>query len=115
MKWELRASRDGILVAHGKSTFEELGLFVPEHDAEDVIVDDFLDALGDAAQEFFAVQNGGELAAHFVEEQEGLGLFRMRGEKALRHWIGIAEEGKSSEFRDVFHDLGRSENIPYLM
>jgi len=54
MKWELRASRDGILVAHGKSTFEELGLFVPEHDAEDVIVDDFLDALGDAAQEFFA-------------------------------------------------------------
>jgi len=39
----------------------------------------------------------------------------MRGEKALRHRIGVAEEGKSSEFRDVFHDLGRSENIPYLM
>ncbi len=115
MKRELRASRDGILVAHGKSTLEELSLFIPEHDAEDVIVDDFLDALGHAAQELFAVQNGGELAAHFVEEQEGLGLFRMRGEKALRHRIGIAEKGKTSEFRDVFHDLGRHQNIPYLM
>src|SRR6266850_4279327 len=115
MKRELRASRDGILVAHGKSTLEELSLFIPEHDAEDVIIDDFLDALGHAAQEFFAVQNGGELAAHLVEEQEGLGLFRMRGEKTLRHRIGIAEKGKSSKFRDVFHDLSRSENIPCLM
>jgi hypothetical protein len=39
----------------------------------------------------------------------------MRGKKTLRHRIGIAEEGKSSEFRDVFHDLSRSENILYLM
>ena len=49
MKRELHASLDGVLIAHGKSAFEELGLFVPEHDAEDVIVDDFLDALSHAA------------------------------------------------------------------
>src|SRR6266850_1286623 len=114
MKRELHASLDGILVAHGKSTFEELRLFVPEHHAEDMVVDDFLDALGDAAQEFFAVENRGELAAHLVEEQEGLGLFRMRGEKALRYRIGAAEMGKSSEFRNVFHDLRRPQNNLYL-
>jgi hypothetical protein len=59
MKREPHASRNGILVAHGKNAFKELRLFVPEHDAEDVVIDDFLDALGDAAQELFAVQNGG--------------------------------------------------------
>src|SRR5882672_2700234 len=114
MKRELHASLDGILVAHGKSTFEELRLFVPEHHAEDMVVDDFLDALGDAAQEFFAVENRGELAAHLVEEQQGLSLFRMRGEKTLRHRIGIAEQSESTELRNVFHDLRRSENIPLL-
>jgi len=36
MKRELHASLNGVLVAHRKSTFEELRLFVPEHDAEDV-------------------------------------------------------------------------------
>jgi hypothetical protein len=39
----------------------------------------------------------------------------MRGKKALRHRIGITEQGESTELRNVFHDLGRSEIIPYLM
>ncbi len=60
------ARGNGIAAAHGENAFQMLRLFVPEHDAENVILHDFLDALGDTAKEFFAVQDGCDLAADFV-------------------------------------------------
>jgi hypothetical protein len=68
-----------------------LGLLVPEHDAENVILDDFLDALRDAAEELFAVKDRGDLAADFVEQSESLGLFRVRKEQALGNGIGVTQ------------------------
>jgi len=44
-----------------------LGLLVPKHDAEHVILYDLLDALGDAAKELFTVKDGCDFAADFVE------------------------------------------------
>ena len=49
MKRETKARWNGILAAHGENTFQQLRLLVPEHDAEDVVIHDFLDAFGDAA------------------------------------------------------------------
>ena len=97
MKRELKARGDGFVGAHGEDAFEQLGLLVPEHDAEDVVVDHFLDALGDAVEKFFALQDGGELAAYLVQEHERFGLLRMREEKTLGHRIGITQKGECIE------------------
>jgi hypothetical protein len=91
-----------------------LGLLVPEHDAENVVFDNFLDALRDAAEELFAVKDGCDFAAHFVEQSERIGLFRVRKEQALRDGIGVTQQGESSEFWKVIHD-GRTKLSLYLM
>jgi len=95
MERKLEANGDGILIAHGKNAFQKLRLFVPEHDAEDVVVDHFLDAFGNAVEKFFAFQDGGELAAHLVEKHQRLRLLRMREKEALRYGIGITQKGET--------------------
>src|SRR5258707_279417 len=45
MEGNARARRDGVAIAHDEGTFEMLRLFIPQHDAENMIVDKFLDAL----------------------------------------------------------------------
>jgi hypothetical protein len=75
-----------------------LGLLVPEHDAENVILDDFLDALGDAAEELFAVKDGGDFAADLIEQSERIGLLRVREEKALRNGVRITQQRKRADF-----------------
>src|SRR5712672_2562978 len=67
MQRDPQACRNGIAATHRENTFQMLRLFVPEHDAENVILDDFLDALSDAAEELFAVENGSHLSADLVE------------------------------------------------
>src|SRR5258708_7815162 len=54
VKREAKARCNRIRGAHGESALQQLRLFIPEHDAEDVIVHNFFDALGDAAKELFA-------------------------------------------------------------
>jgi len=67
-----------------------------------VVVDDFLDALGDAAEEFFASRM--EVSSRLISYRSSsvLACSGCETKQALRHRIGIAEKGKSSEFRDVF-------------
>src|SRR5262249_16243568 len=96
------AGRDGVLVMHGEGAFEKLPVLVPEHDCKELIVDELLDALRDAAEEFFAVENRSQLATHFVEQREALRLLGVRGELILWDGIRVAEE-KTAEFRDVVH------------
>src|SRR5713226_6851450 len=88
---DAQARGNGIAAAHGEYAFQMLGLLVPEHDAENVILDDFLDALRDAAEELFAVKDRCDLAADFVEQSESLGLFRVRKEQALGNGIGVTQ------------------------
>ena len=80
-----------------------------------MIVDNFLDAFGDAAEKLFAVENRGELAAHLVQQHQCLGLLRMGEEKTLRHGVRITQKGESTEFRKVIHGQGRSAASPHLM
>ena len=75
-----------------------LGLLVPEHDAEHVILYDLLDALGDAAKELFTVKDGGDFAADFVQERESIGLFRVRQKQALRDEVSVTQQCKRSDF-----------------
>src|SRR6266403_1863715 len=94
MQRDARACGNGIAAAHGENAFQMLGLLVPEHDAENVIFHDFLDALGDAAEKFFAVEDGGYFTADFVEQSERIGLIRMRKEQALRDGVRITHQGE---------------------
>src|SRR5713226_893117 len=66
MEGNAHARGNGVAIAHDEGALEMLRLFIPQHDAENVIVDEFLDALRDAAQKLFAVENGSDLAADFV-------------------------------------------------
>ena len=75
-----------------------LRLLVPEHNAENVILHDLLDALGDAAKKFFAVEDGGYFAADVVEQSERIGLIRMRKEQALRDGVCITQQRKGAGF-----------------
>ena len=90
--------RKGITAAHGENAFQMLALFVPEHDAEDVVPHDFLDALRDAAEKFFAVEDGGDFAADFIKESKGIGLIRMGKEQALGDGVRIAQQCKRADF-----------------
>jgi hypothetical protein len=49
---------DGFVVVFGEGAFEMGVGFVPEHEIEEVVVDDGFDAVGDAEEEFVAVEDG---------------------------------------------------------
>ena len=87
------ARGNGVLVVHGEDAFEELSLFIPKHDGEDVVVDELLDVRGNAAQERFAVENGRKFAADVIEKRESLGLLGEGKKKRLRNRVGFGEEG----------------------
>jgi len=86
---DAHARGNRVTAAHGEDAFQMLGLLVPEHDAEDVILDDFLDALGDATKEFFAVEDRGHFAADLVKQGKGIGLFGVRKNHALRDGVRL--------------------------
>jgi hypothetical protein len=75
-------------------------LLVPEQDAEELIVDEFLDAFGDAAEEFVASEDRSEFAADVEEEGEGLMLL-MRGDRgglgAGRGTVALARRARGFE------------------
>src|SRR6266550_508595 len=68
MKREAKARRNRVVAAHGENAFQQLRLLIPEHDAEDVIIHNFPDAFGDAAEKLFAIKNRGQLAAHLIQQ-----------------------------------------------
>jgi hypothetical protein len=63
------AHGDGILVPHCENGIEELRRLVPKLDRECVVVHEALDALSYAAKKFLAVEDGSQLAAHFIEQR----------------------------------------------
>jgi hypothetical protein len=83
-----------------------LGAFVPEHDRENVVVDELFDALGDAAKELVAVEDGGELAADVVEKREGIGLLRMGIEERLGDGIGVPVKREGGDFGEFVQEPG---------
>ena len=102
---DAKARGDGVFVVHGEDAFEKLGLLVPEHDGEKVVVDELLDAFGDAAEKLFAVENGRKLAADVVKERKCFGLFRMGSEQAFGDVFGVAEN-ETAEFGEIVHVAG---------
>ena len=94
VKRDARACRDGVVRAHREGAFKKLGLLVPQHDAEHVVVDDFFDALGDPPQKLLAVQNGGQLAAHFMKQRQRLSLLGVGYKQTLRNRVRISEQGE---------------------
>ena len=82
---------------HGENAFEKLAGLVPEHHGEDVIVHDALDVLRDAAEEFFAVEDGGQLAADFVEQLETRGLVGFRVHQSGSERIDVTEREEGGE------------------
>ena len=68
MKREAKARRNRIVAAHGENALQQLRLLIPEHDAEDVIIHNFLNAFGDAPEKLFAIKNRGQLAAHLIQQ-----------------------------------------------
>src|SRR5437870_2396048 len=69
VKRDARVCGQGVARAHREDGFKKLRLLVPKHDAEHIVVDDFFDALGDAPQKLFAVENGGQLAKKSRSEE----------------------------------------------
>ena len=96
---------DGILVLQGKDAFEVLRRFIPKHDAEDIEVHQGFDAVGNAAEELFAIEDGGELAADVVEQGKRAAVFGKVGENGRRDRISVADGGKASEFPEFVHGV----------
>src|SRR4030095_9439683 len=67
---------DGVFIVHSENAFQKLRFLVPQDHGEDVVVDDFLDALGNAAQKLFAIEDRSELAAEIVEQAQRFRLLR---------------------------------------
>ena len=70
-KRQLNTHRDGLFVLDAEDTFKMGRLLVPEHDIEEMIVNQFAHAISDAAEKFFASEDRSELAADQMEEGEG--------------------------------------------
>jgi hypothetical protein len=79
---------DGLVGMNVDNGFETGRLLVPEQDAEELIVDEFFDAFGDAAEEFVTSEDGSEFAADFEEEREGLMLLVRVDWRGLRAGCG---------------------------
>src|SRR5215470_11575808 len=102
-KRNAKARNDCVLIVFGKDTFEKLSRFIPKHHGENVVVHKLFDVLRNAIEERFAIEDRRQLAANVVQECESLGLFRKGKKKGLRHWVGVALEGKRCEFCGLFH------------
>ncbi len=103
MKRQSEPRRDGIAVAHAENALEELGVFVPQHHAEDVVVDQLFNPMGHAPQQLLAIENRSNFAADFVEQAKCAGLFGIGGEQTCRDGVGVADEWKWSELGLFVH------------
>lgn len=83
---------DGFFVMSGKGDFQLGGIFVPEHDVKEMIVDNFFNAIGDALEQLVAGEDGGQFAADVKQQREGLVLLEGGGRRmpGLRVSGGVA-------------------------
>src|SRR5262249_36053473 len=63
-----KLSLDTLAMLNIKTMTEDLLLFVIEHDAEDVVVDNALDLLGGAAKQLLNIENRAHFAAELIEQ-----------------------------------------------
>ncbi len=104
MKRQSEPRWDGIAIAHPENAFEELGVFIPQHHAEDMVVDQLLDPMRHAPQQLLAIENRSNFAADLVEQAEArAGLLRIGDEQTCRDGVGIADQWKWSELGLVVH------------
>src|SRR5437667_11283178 len=108
VKRDARACGQGVARAHREDGFKKLRLLVPKHDAEHIVVDDFFDALGDAPQKLFAVENGGQRAAHIVKERQRLSLLGEVYKKTRRNSIRISEQGEWTKLSEIVNGRNTS-------
>jgi hypothetical protein len=71
---------DSFFVMLGKNTFQLRRSLIPDHHIKKMIVDDFLDAIGDVLQKFIAREDRGQLTADV--EQQGKALVVLDGRTA---------------------------------
>jgi hypothetical protein len=62
-----------------------------------MVVDQTLDALGDTEEQLFAIEDGGQLAADFIQQRQCLGLLRLSGEQARWDGVHVAKNAVCSE------------------
>src|SRR5271156_1667060 len=98
MEAQRQTRGDGLFVAKRENGLQELGIFVPDHDVEDVVVDEALDAFGDGAQQDGVTDQWRKVAADFLEEREGFGLFVGGGEETGRKRVRVAERAEKFAF-----------------
>ena len=55
-------------VLHVDTMAKNFLIFVVEHQAENLVIDDALDLFGGATKQFFDVQDGAGLASNFIEQ-----------------------------------------------
>jgi hypothetical protein len=65
----LEPRRNLVLEPQRENTFQDLRLLVPEHHREHLVVDKFLDAFGNLSQQFFAIEDRGQLVADLVKQR----------------------------------------------
>ena len=80
-----------------------LGTFVEQHYGENMVVNQFFDALSDTAEQLFAVENGGDLAADVVQQGKRVGLLGVRDKQARGDGISFTHQRKWSEFGGFIH------------
>ena len=102
--------RKGLFIAIGKDGLEQLRIFVPDHHAEDFVVDEAFDPFGDGAKQNGVADVGREVAADILQEGEGSGLFGGTDEQGGRQGVGVPEGAEELAFGDVIHDLAVCPN-----
>src|SRR5208283_760757 len=101
-------SLDPLAVLDVEPVAKNFLLFVVEHDADNLIVDDALDEFGGAAKEFFNIEDGANLAADFREDHEGFALGALFLEKArILNGDGKATGQKRENVLLVFGEVVR--------
>ena len=103
MQRKAKARRNRVAVAQTENAFEKLRVFVPQHHAEKMIVNDFFDALRDATQQFFAIENGREFATDVVQQRERACRFRHGQNQVRGYRISVFPERECSEFGRIVH------------
>src|SRR5260370_2422153 len=109
------ARGDGVAIAHDEGAFEVLRFLIPQHDAENVIVNEFLDALRDATEELFAVEDRRDFAADFVEQRKRIGLLGIGREQTGRNGGGIAHQWEWRQFSSPIHGPGTLTFRPWSL
>ena len=93
-----------LAMLHDPAVPKHFLLFVIQHDAQDLIIDDPLDLFRCAPQQFFHIQNRTRLAAHFIQQQQ---RFRLRADLLKQSRIVNGDSQPARQQRQNALLLGR--------